>query len=90
MSDRILQKAEYEYRQFINELSAFKARHVTLAEPDPPAIPFVPVGQDEALAVFWAQNPQYRDYQVELLKEYYFDKEKWEEMKKDVASTQPR
>ena len=82
----LLQKAQHEYRQFIRGLSAFRARHVEIGEPDPPVEPFVEVQPKHALDAFLIRHPEYNQFREQLLdvrseqEKFFFIEERWQEI----------
>ena len=82
-----VQKAKYKYRNFLNDLSASKARNTTMGEVDPPVCAIIDVGRDEALDCFLKQRPKYECFRKQLKEirknqpTFTFNKELWQKAK---------
>ncbi len=82
----LLQKAQHEYRQFTRGLSAFRARHVAIGDPDPPVEPFVEVQPSDALDTFLIRHPEYNQFREQLMdvrsgeEKFFFVEERWQEV----------
>ena len=90
MSKRLQLQAQYAFREFIRELSAFKACHVAAGgrDPDNPDIEqSVEVPRNEALTVFLAKNPEFNKFRGQLLSEdrFSFIAEEWQKLTDEVA-----
>lgn len=78
-----LQKAQREYRKFIQGLSVCRARHTRLFERDPDFEPCVKVAPAEALNCFLRENPSYKPFRKDLgnargdKDDFLFVKELW-------------
>lgn len=87
-----LQKAEHEFRRFINELCPFPAEHVAIGEPDPEVKPFVEVKRSEALNVFLAKNPEFNEFREPLWNvrreqdKFCFIKEQWHNLTNEISA----
>jgi hypothetical protein len=87
MSDAMeIQKAIHEFAQFVNFLSAMKARHVAFGERDAEAKPFtVEVPRDEALNCFLKTRQHYNRFRNQLSESrgeqevFFFDPDLWKE-----------
>lgn len=80
-----VQKAQYEFGQFIRELSTFRARSCSPYDLDPPVVPFVDVPKAEALEAFLLLNPEltkFRDAlaQVRSGQDRLLFKQNWREL----------
>jgi hypothetical protein len=87
MSDAIeLQKAIHEFGQFVNSLSAIKARNVALAERDAEVKAIeVEIPREEALNCFLKKCPHYKRFRNQLAdsrgeqKVFFFVPDLWKE-----------
>jgi hypothetical protein len=85
----LLQKARHAYRQFIRDLSAFRARNVSLVEADPPVEPFVEIQRNDALNAFLNMHPEFREFREQLMdvsseqSKFFFIEVRWQSVTSD-------
>lgn len=83
-----LDKAKYEYRQFLFNLRGRPARTTKLYDTDPPLRPMENVPRKEVLEAFLRKHPEYRKFENELGKTQeavhpiHVVSEEWDKVKK--------